>query len=166
MKESAKAAYSYIRSVAAEYSIDNDFYKNKDVHIHFPEGAVPKDGPSAGIGITTALVSALSGYSVKADFAMTGEVTLTGRVLAIGGLKEKAMAAYKAGIKTVIIPEENIADIKKLDKVVVDAVNFIPVSHVSEVLKLTLNTEEKPIKKLDMPIDTGNKKQNKLWQQN
>ena len=97
---------------------------------------------------------------------MTGEVTLTGRVLAIGGLKEKAMAAYKAGIKTVIIPEENIADIKKLDKVVVDAVNFIPVSHVSEVLKLTLNTEEKPIKKLDMPIDTGNKKQNKLWQQN
>lgn len=166
MKESAKAAYSYIRSIAAEYSIDTDFYKNKDVHIHFPEGAVPKDGPSAGIGIVTALVSALSGYSVKSDFAMTGEVTLTGRVLAIGGLKEKSMAAYKAGIKTVIIPEENIADIKKFDKVVVDAVNFIPVSHVSEVLKLTLNTEEKPIKKLDMPIDTGNKKQNKLWQQN
>lgn len=166
MKESAKTAFSYIRSVASDYSIDTEFYKNRDVHIHFPEGAVPKDGPSAGIGITTALVSALSGYSVKSSVAMTGEVTLTGRVLAIGGLKEKSMAAYKSGIKTVIIPEENVADIKKFDKVVVDAINFIPVSHVSEALKLALNIEEEPEKKLDIPVSTSKKNQAKLWQQN
>lgn len=166
MKESAKAAYSYIRSVAGEYSIDTDFYKNKDLHIHFPEGAVPKDGPSAGIGITTALVSALSGLSVKSDIAMTGEITLTGRVLAIGGLKEKSMAAYRSGIKTVIIPEENTADIKTFDKAVTDSINFIPVSDVSEVLKIALNTEEKAVKKLDMPISAKKERQSKLWQQN
>lgn len=141
MKESAKTAYSYIRSITDAYSIPNDFYKTRDIHLHFPEGAVPKDGPSAGIGITTALVSALSGKAVKSDVAMTGEVTLTGRVLPIGGLKEKSMAAYKSGIKTVIIPDENMPDIKEFDKVVIDAVNFIPVSDVKEVLKIALNDD-------------------------
>lgn len=166
MKESAKTAYSYIRSVAEKYSIDTDFYKTKDVHIHFPEGAVPKDGPSAGIGITTALVSALSGISVKSNIAMTGEVTLTGRVLAIGGLKEKSMAAYKAGIKTVIIPEENAADIKQLDKVVINSLNFIPVTKVSEALDLALNFEEKKKDKVDIHVETVAKGGSEIWQRN
>lgn len=142
MKESVRAAYSFIRSAADDYSIDSDFYKTKDIHIHFPEGAVPKDGPSAGIGIVCAMVSALSGASVKSSIAMTGEVTLTGRVLAIGGLKEKSMAAYKSGIKTVIIPEKNLPDIKKFDSVVLDAVEFVPVNNVREVLNLALNREK------------------------
>lgn len=139
MKESARAAYSYIRSVAREYGIPTDFYKTKDIHLHFPEGAVPKDGPSAGIGIVTAMVSALSGCTVKSSVAMTGEVTLTGRVLPIGGLKEKSMAAYKSGIKTVIIPDRNLPDIKQFDAAVTDALDFVPVSDVSEVLSLALN---------------------------
>ena len=108
MKESAKAACSYIRCHAHEWNIDDQFYKNKDIHIHFPEGAVPKDGPSAGIAVTTALASALSGCPVRADIAMTGEVTLTGRVLPIGGLREKTMAAYKSGLRSVLIPHENL----------------------------------------------------------
>lgn len=139
MKESARAAYSYIRSIAREYGIPTDFYKTKDIHLHFPEGAVPKDGPSAGIGIVTAMVSALSGCTVKSSVAMTGEVTLTGRVLPIGGLKEKSMAAYKSGIKTVIIPDRNLPDIKQFDAAVTDALDFVPVSDVSEVLSLALN---------------------------
>ncbi len=142
MKESVRAAYSFIRSAADDYSVDSDFYKTKDIHIHFPEGAVPKDGPSAGIGIVCAMVSALSGASVKSSIAMTGEVTLTGRVLAIGGLKEKSMAAYKSGIKTVIIPEKNLPDIKKFDSAVLDAVEFVPVNNVREVLNLALNREK------------------------
>lgn len=152
MKESAKAAYSYIRSVTDKYSIPADFYKTKDVHLHFPEGAVPKDGPSAGIGITTALVSALSGNSVRADIAMTGEVTLTGRVLAIGGLKEKSMAAYKSGIKTVIIPEDNMPDIKEFDDEVKAALRFVPVTEVSEVLDLAINKPEKPRSQKKIPL--------------
>ncbi|MEG1835454.1 MAG: endopeptidase La [Oscillospiraceae bacterium] len=138
MKESAKAAYSYIRSKSSELSINADFYKTKDVHLHFPEGAVPKDGPSAGIAITTALVSTLSGNPVRSNIAMTGEVTLTGRVLPIGGLKEKSMAAYKAGVKTVIIPDDNLSDLDEIDKVVKDKINFIPVSNVNEVLKIAI----------------------------
>lgn len=165
MKESAKAAYSYIRSVAEIYGIDADFYKTKDVHLHFPEGAVPKDGPSAGIGITTAMVSALSGATVKSSIAMTGEVTLTGRVLPIGGLREKSMAAYKAGIKTVIIPDENLSDIKQFDKVVVDAVDFIPVSDVSEVLKLALNRKSEN-KKVVISHESEPEKSVGVWRQN
>ncbi|MDO4847816.1 MAG: endopeptidase La [Clostridiaceae bacterium] len=152
MKESAKAAYSYIRSVTDKYSIPADFYKTKDVHLHFPEGAVPKDGPSAGIGITTALVSALSGNSVRADIAMTGEVTLTGRVLAIGGLKEKSMAAYKSGIKTVIIPEDNMPDIKEFDDEVKAALRFVPVTEVGEVLDMAINKPEKPRSQKKIPL--------------
>ena len=134
MKESAKAACSYIRANAALLGIDADFYKTKDLHIHFPEGAVPKDGPSAGVTVTTALVSALSGCPVRADIAMTGEVTLLGHVLPIGGLREKSMAAYKAGIRTVLIPEENVSDLAEIDPIVAEAIEFLPVTEVSQVL--------------------------------
>lgn len=168
MKESAKTAYSFMRSVTDEYSIPEDFYKSKDVHLHFPEGAVPKDGPSAGIGITTALASALSGRKVNANIAMTGEVTLTGRVLAIGGLKEKSMAAYKNGIKTVIIPEDNMPDIKQFDSEVKKAITFVPVSDVNEVLSLALAEDKekktrKTEKKLAMPEELANNQA--VWQQ-
>lgn len=134
MKESAMAAISYVRSRADKLGIDGDFYKTKDIHIHIPEGAVPKDGPSAGITMTTCLVSALTGKKVSGEIAMTGEVTLRGRVLPIGGLKEKSMAAYKAGLKTVIIPDDNVSDLEKIDKKVKESVNFIPVKTVDEVL--------------------------------
>ena len=168
MKESAKTAYSFMRSVTDEYSIPEDFYKSKDVHLHFPEGAVPKDGPSAGIGITTALASALSGRKVNTNIAMTGEVTLTGRVLAIGGLKEKSMAAYKNGIKTVIIPEDNMPDIKQFDSEVKKAITFVPVSDVNEVLSLALVEDKekktrKTDKKLAMPEELANNQA--VWQQ-
>ena len=134
MKESAKAAVTYVRSVCDKYNIEKDFYKTKDIHIHFPEGAVPKDGPSAGITITTALVSALSGMEVRHDIAMTGEVTLRGRVLPIGGLKEKTMAAYRNKMKTVIIPQNNKVDLHEVDPVVKENIRFVTASHVSQVL--------------------------------
>ncbi|MBR1832241.1 MAG: endopeptidase La [Ruminiclostridium sp.] len=134
MKESSKIAVSLVRSIASKYNIDPDFYKNKDLHIHAPEGAVPKDGPSAGVTMTTALVSALSGMPVKRDIAMTGEITLHGKVLPIGGLKEKSMAAYKAGVKTVIIPKENEPDLEEIDETVKDNVHFIPAEQIQTVL--------------------------------
>ena len=139
MKESARTAYSYIRSISEALPLDMEFYKNTDIHIHFPEGAVPKDGPSAGIAITTAVVSALTGIPVRADIAMTGEVTLTGNVLPIGGLKEKTMAAYRNGIKTVLIPEENVSDLKEIDDAVKENVDFVSVSKADEVLSLALS---------------------------
>jgi len=134
MKESARAAISCLRSRAAQLGLDPDFYKTKDIHIHFPEGAVPKDGPSAGIAITTAVLSALTGRKVKSDVAMTGEVTLRGRVLAIGGLKEKTMAAYRSGIKTVIIPQENRKDLQEIDPTVAAGLRFVPVEEIDAVL--------------------------------
>ncbi len=134
MKESAHAAISCIRSRAAMLGVDQEFYKNRDIHIHFPEGAVPKDGPSAGIAITTAVVSALTGRRVRSDVAMTGEVTLRGRVLAIGGLKEKTMAAKRNGIRTVIIPRENQRDLADIDPVVRESLRFVPVDTVDAVL--------------------------------
>lgn len=138
MKESAKAAVTCVRSLCDRYGIDKDFYKTKDIHIHFPEGAVPKDGPSAGVTITTALVSALSGIPVRHDVAMTGEITLRGRVLPIGGLKEKTMAAYRNGMKTVIIPKANEPDLYEVDPVVKENVTFVPVKEINEVLKTAL----------------------------
>lgn len=141
MKESAKAALSYIRSRAAVLGIDPEFYKNRDIHIHFPEGAVPKDGPSAGITMTIALISALTGAPVRHDVAMTGEITLRGRVLPIGGLREKTMAALRAGIKTVIIPAENEPDLEKIDPLVRAQLHFVPTEHVDHVLDLVLIRE-------------------------
>ncbi len=138
IKESARAAVSYIRANAEKYRIDKDFYQNKDIHIHFPEGAVPKDGPSAGVTIFTALVSALSGCKVRSDVAMTGEITITGRVLPIGGLREKTMAAYVEGIKTVIVPEANRSDLEKIDEKVKEKLNFIFAATGEDVLKSAL----------------------------
>lgn len=138
MKESAKIAVSYARSIAKQYGIDVDFYKNKDIHIHAPEGAVPKDGPSAGIALTTAIISALSNTAVRRDIAMTGEVTLRGKVLPIGGLREKAMAAYKSGVKKVIIPRGNEADLAEVDDVVRENIEFVLVDDVKSVLEQAL----------------------------
>lgn len=134
MKESSKIAVSYVRSIADKYGIDKEFYKKNDLHIHAPEGAVPKDGPSAGVTMTTALVSALSGKKVRCDVAMTGEITLHGKVLPIGGLREKTMAAYKAGIKTVIIPVANKPDLEEIDDVVKNAIEFIFAETLTDVL--------------------------------
>lgn len=138
MKESARAAVSYIRSRASELNIAHDFYKTKDIHIHVPEGAIPKDGPSAGITMMTSLVSALTGLKVRRDVAMTGEITLRGRVLAIGGLKEKTMAAYVAGIKKVIIPADNIRDLEDIDPEAREKLTFIPCKTADEVLSHAL----------------------------
>lgn len=138
MKESAKTAVSYVRANAERFNIDPDFYKNKDIHIHATQAAVPKDGPSAGVTITTGLVSALTNRAVKRDTAMTGEVTLRGRVLPIGGLKEKSMAAYTGGVKTVFIPMENLPDLDEVDEVVKQNVRFVPVRQVDEILNYAL----------------------------
>ena len=138
MKESAAAAVTYVRANAAKYGIVPDFYKTKDIHIHATESAVPKDGPSAGVTITCALVSALTGRKIRRDIAMTGEITIRGRVLAIGGLKEKAMAAYTGGVKTVFIPKENLPDVDEIDKTVRDNITFIPVSKVDDIIDSAL----------------------------
>ena len=138
MKESAHIALSFVRSRARELGIDPDFYKNKDIHIHVPEGAIPKDGPSAGVTLVTAVASALSGIAVRRDIAMTGEVTLRGRVLAIGGLREKTLAAYCAGVKTVLIPADNLPNLEDIDPVVRRELEFIPVKSADEVLTRAL----------------------------
>lgn len=148
MKESAKTAVSYIRSKASEYGIDEDFYKNKDIHIHAPEAAVPKDGPSAGLAITTAIVSELTGIAIKSNVAMTGEISLKGKALAIGGLKEKSMAAYKAGCDTVIIPQDNKKDLDEISDEVKQVIDFISVKNFDEVLPIALVS--KPIKKKEV----------------
>ncbi len=141
MKESAHAAVTYIRSRASVLGIDPDFYKNRDIHIHFPEGAVPKDGPSAGITVCIALISALTGTPVRHDVAMTGEITLRGRVLPIGGLREKTMAAYRNGVRTVIIPSENTSDLEEIDQTVRRGLHFVPTDHVDKVLDVALVRE-------------------------
>lgn len=158
MKESAKIAVSYVRSVADKYGIPKDFYKEKDIHIHAPEGATPKDGPSAGVTMTTALVSALSGIPVRHDVAMTGEITLHGKVMAIGGLREKTMAAYKAGMKTVIIPKANKGDLEEVDNAVKDNVEFIFAETLTDVLDNALVKAVKPSrdKRIKLPAAKGN----------
>src|SRR4051812_43324698 len=138
MKESAHAAFSYIRSKAEELGIDANFHEKYDIHIHVPEGAVPKDGPSAGITIATALVSALTGKPIRREVGMTGEITLRGRVLPIGGLKEKSLSAHRAGLKTIIIPKDNLKDIDDIPESVRNELEFVPVAHVDEVLKRAL----------------------------
>ena len=140
MKESAKAALSYVRSRAPQLGVDPEFYSAKDIYVHFPEGAVPKDGPSAGIAITTAMVSALTGIPVRRDVAMTGEVTLRGRVLAIGGLREKSMAALRNGVGTVIIPADNVKDLDEIDQAVRNLLNFVPIRQVDEGLVQALTS--------------------------
>lgn len=142
MKESAKTAVSFVRSKASQYGINSDFYKTKDIHIHAPEGAIPKDGPSAGLAITTALVSELTGVAIKSNVAMTGEISLKGKALPIGGLKEKSMAAYKAGCDTVIIPVDNVKDLVDISNEVKSAVDFKPVTTFDEVIGIAL---EKPL---------------------
>lgn len=151
MRESCHSAVSYIRSAAERLGIPADFYQNKDIHIHFPEAATPKDGPSAGVTITTAIVSALTGIPVKGDVAMTGEVTLRGRVLAIGGLREKTMAAFRAGMKTVCIPKENKKDLEEIDQTVRAALRFVVAEQVDAVLNEALVTMPKPRPKQSAP---------------
>ena len=145
MKESAHAALTFTRSIASEYGIPSDFYRKKDIHIHVPEGAVPKDGPSAGVTMMTALVSALSGIPVRRDVAMTGEITLRGAVLPIGGLREKTMAAYAAGVKTVLIPADNTGDLEEIDPAARDNLTFIPCRRADEVLRVALTEPGLPL---------------------
>ncbi len=138
MKESAQAGYTYIRSRADELGLDKDFYETTDIHIHLPEGAIPKDGPSAGITMATAMISALTGRKVKKNLAMTGEITLSGRVLPVGGIKEKFLAAHRYGVKTIIMPAKNEQDLEELPENVRAKMHFIPVKHMDEVLKIAL----------------------------
>ena len=152
MKESAHAALSYIRANAHKLGISSDFYKTKDIHVHFPEGAVPKDGPSAGITVCTAMVSALTGQSVRRDVAMTGEISLRGRVMAIGGLKEKTMAALRHGIRTVIIPRDNERDLAEIDQSVRRQLNFVSAQTVDTVLEAALNRMPEPEPAIFAPI--------------
>ena len=138
MKESATAAMSWARSHSAELGLSDDFFANYDFHVHIPAGAVPKDGPSAGITLTTALISLFTGIPVRKDVAMTGEVTLSGKVLAIGGLKEKSLAALRQGIKDIIIPFRNIKDLEEIPEEFRKKMNFVPVKNVTEVFDLAL----------------------------
>ena len=145
MKESVEAAFSFVKARSPAYGIKPSLLQRKDIHVHLPEGAVPKDGPSAGIGLVTAIVSTLTGVSVRKDIAMTGEVTLRGRVLPIGGLKEKLLAALRGGIKTVLIPEENQKDLAEIPQNIRDGLEIVPVKHVDEVLRLALTEPLVPI---------------------
>ena len=138
MKESARTGISYIRSVSRNYGIADDFFEKHDIHVHIPEGAVPKDGPSAGITMATAMLSAVTERKVRADLAMTGEVTLRGRVLPIGGLKEKLLAAKNAGMKTVLVPKENKADVEEISTEITKGLEILYVENMDEVLRQAL----------------------------
>ena len=135
MQESAKAAITYIRSIADQYGIEKEFYKNYDLHVHVPEGAVPKDGPSAGVTMFTAVMSALTDTPVRKDVAMTGEITLRGKVLPVGGIKEKVLAAHRAGIKTILLPRENEADIDDIPQAVRKQLDFVLLDKAAEALE-------------------------------
>jgi ATP-dependent Lon protease len=145
MKESISAAASYVRSRAVDFGIEPPLFDKRDIHVHVPEGATPKDGPSAGVAMVTAIVSVMSGIAVKRDVAMTGEITLRGRVLPIGGLKEKLLAAQRGGIKTVLIPEENAKDLVDVNESIKSKLNIIPVSRMDEVLAHALVRKPEPI---------------------
>ena len=167
MKESAHAAISYIRANAKRLSVPEDFYKTKDIHVHFPEGAVPKDGPSAGITVCTAMVSALTDTPVHANIAMTGEISIRGRVLPIGGLKEKTMAALRNGVRTVIIPKDNEKDLADIDPIVRNALNFVAVQTAQEVLDVALNKPNAidPTILKDIPAESHSKNRRSYIQQ-
>ena len=150
MKESAAIAKSYIRAHSGELGIQSDFYKTKDIHIHVPEGATPKDGPSAGVTMLSSLVSTLTGIPVRHDTAMTGELTLTGRVLPIGGLREKTTAAWNAGIKRVLIPYDNLGDLDEIDPIVRQSILFIPCKRANEVLnEILVKSTENPMQEAE-----------------
>jgi ATP-dependent Lon protease len=155
MQESAQAALSYVRSRSANLMIEDKFYKEYDIHIHIPEGAIPKDGPSAGISMCTSLVSALTKRAVYRDIAMTGEITLRGRVLPIGGLKEKIIAAHRGGIKKILIPKENEKDLRDVPNSISKQLEIVPVEHMDEVLGYALIQEEGEaiFKKVDIPFE-------------
>ncbi len=146
MTESVAAAFSFVKARAPAYGIKPSLFQRKNVHIHLPEGAVPKDGPSAGVGMVTSIISTLAGIPVRPDVAMTGEVTLRGRVLAIGGLKEKLLAALRGGITTVLIPEENVKDLAEIADTITERLDIVPVSHVDEVLERALTA---PLEAID-----------------
>ena len=147
MQESIQAALTVVRSRSDSLGIKKDFYEKFDTHIHVPEGATPKDGPSAGVGMTTALISAFTEIPVRSDVAMTGEITLRGQVLKIGGLKEKLLAAKRGGIKKVIIPQDNKADLKEIPDVITDKLEIIPVEWIDDVIMHSLESQPKPINK-------------------
>jgi ATP-dependent Lon protease len=145
MQESIQAALSVVRNRSRKLGVKEDFYQKNDIHIHLPEGATPKDGPSAGIGIATAMVSVLTGIPVRADVAMTGEITLRGEVLPIGGLKEKLLAALRGGIKTVLIPEENVKDLAEIPDNVKNRLEILPVKWIDKVLEIALERKPEPL---------------------
>ena len=149
---------SYFRANAKKLGVPEEFYKTKDIHVHFPEGAVPKDGPSAGVTVCTAIVSALTGTTVRGDVALTGEISIRGRVLPIGGLKEKTMAALRHGVRTVIIPKDNERDLQQIDQTVRKSLNFITAETVDTVLDAALNhqTEMAPTMLNDLPEEARN----------
>ena len=142
MKESAQTALSYVRSISTDYGLDKDYFSEHDIHIHIPEGAVPKDGPSAGITMASAMLSAVAGIPARADVAMTGEITLRGRVLPIGGLKEKLLAAKNAGVKVVCVPKKNEKDLEEISAEITRGLSIIPVEHMKEVLDIVLVKEK------------------------
>jgi len=145
MQESIQAALSVVRNRSRKLGVAEDFYQKNDMHIHLPEGATPKDGPSAGIGIATSMISVLTGIPVRADVAMTGEITLRGEVLAIGGLKEKLLAAHRGGIKTVMIPDENVKDLVEIPDNVKNKLEIIPVKWIDKVLEVALERQPTPL---------------------
>jgi ATP-dependent Lon protease len=155
MKESIEAARTVVRSRAKRLGIKSEAFGKSDIHIHVPEGATPKDGPSAGIAMTTALVSVLTGIPVRADVAMTGEITLRGEVLPIGGLKEKLLAAHRGGIKTVLIPEQNVKDLADIPDNVKNKLEIVPVRWVDKVLEVALESQPVPLSDVDAPVDTA-----------
>ena len=152
MQESVKASKSFVRSKCLEYGIIPPLFEKKDFHIHVPEGATPKDGPSAGIGMVTSIVSSITNIPIKKDVAMTGEVTLTGQVLPIGGLKEKLIAAHRAGIKEVIIPKENEKDLVDIPKKIIDDIKITPVEHADQVLRIALTKQLKRAEWVEVDI--------------